>query len=227
MTDDLFGYSKPMLDEKEARQTWQTPRRLAAELVREFDLDLDLAADWNNAVCPEFWTKKHDALSRPWPSSRRKWCNPPFAKAKDFAKAAELDKSDGGVTLFLCLDRGTQWLEQAKMGNRWWNFAGRVDYSPPGGIEGSGVTFGSVLLLFDRSAPVGFAGWRHPEVGVEIHPPFPGLSDLLAQVEAELAPGARERLADPSILDDDVAPFESGVVDSVSRLAELLGLGWS
>ena len=227
MTDDLFGFERPVFDEKEARQTWQTPRRLAAELVREFDLDLDVAAEWDNAVCREFWTKKHDALAKRWDPSRRKWCNPPFSNGKAFAKRAAADADAGGTTVFLCLDRGAQWLEAMLRANRWWQFFGRVDYDAADGIKGSSVTFGSVLILFDRSVAPGFAGWRDVSTGVEVWPERTAQAgEILSRVEAELAPGVRERLADPTILDDDLAPFERGAVEAVSRIAELLGLGW-
>lgn len=58
---------------------WWTPRSLVEVILGEFPIDLDAAADAENAICPRFITKEMDALTAPW-DGRYVWCNPPYGE---------------------------------------------------------------------------------------------------------------------------------------------------
>lgn len=148
------------------RQRWQTPRSLARAAFAEFGFDHDAAADAHNALCPSFWSREHSALDRYWPTDLRIWCNPPFGTAEAFSPRQLKHREHGGFSGLLVIDRGAQWLDRALQVAQWWRFTGRVEYElPPDAPQEkkTGVTFGSVFAIFDKSREPGFMGWRDPK----------------------------------------------------------------
>lgn len=147
---------------EDPRQCWRTPRRLAAALVRLFDLDLDIAANAANRVCPEHWGLDvgRDATREAWPAERRIFCNPPFALGSRFAPRALEHRDAGGFGVWLIIDRGTEWLESFLAETRFYRFKWRVQYEPAPGVKASTVTFGSVLGVWGDGR--GFGGWMSP-----------------------------------------------------------------
>lgn len=62
---------------EQSHSNWWTPRDLVKVLMKEFNFDLDAAADAESAICPRFITAEQDALVVPWDGTTV-WCNPPF-----------------------------------------------------------------------------------------------------------------------------------------------------
>jgi phage N-6-adenine-methyltransferase len=112
----------------DAEQAYRTPGFVYDHYHRQFNYILDLAADFNNTLCPYFYDDKSDALSRDWvtdlyryhetsndPTKRcGAWCNPPFELGSKFArlmrrKAADLLNFDTFTMLCLSSSIGTQW----------------------------------------------------------------------------------------------------------------------
>lgn len=52
-----------------------------------FRFTIDAAATVDNARLPRFWTRSHDALSRPW-TDERVWCNPPYSDIRSWVAKA-------------------------------------------------------------------------------------------------------------------------------------------
>ncbi len=158
----------PAVKPEDPNQRWRTPPTLGRALITEAALNHDAAADATNHLCPTWWSRERSALDRRWPAKLRIWNNPAFGIAEKFAPLQLQHMADGGVSRMLVLDRGAQWLEDALQQVRWWRFTGRVEYVWPPEVpreKPSGVTFGSVLLHFDRDQPPGFMGWRNPATG--------------------------------------------------------------
>ena len=57
---------------------WETPLELFAELNREFNFTLDVAALPDNAKCPVFYTPGEDGLAQEWQGVC--WMNPPYGR---------------------------------------------------------------------------------------------------------------------------------------------------
>lgn len=60
-----------------ARDDWETPPALFAELDREFGFTLDAAASYGNAKCARYITRDDDGLAQSW-EGEVVWCNPPY-----------------------------------------------------------------------------------------------------------------------------------------------------
>jgi len=72
---------------------WATPQDTFDALHAEFDFQIDLAASFENAKLPFWFTKEWNALELEWfPAFTRGWLNPPYSRglcAKFIAKAAD------------------------------------------------------------------------------------------------------------------------------------------
>jgi hypothetical protein len=59
---------------------WETPPILFAKLHEEFDFTLDACASHRNHKIDNYFTKKDDALTKPWHG--RVWINPPYERGR-------------------------------------------------------------------------------------------------------------------------------------------------
>ena len=66
---------------KSERQTWETPDKLFEILNKEFNFEIDLAADKLNTKCKKFISKEQDALSVEWFGCG--WLNPPYGGSSE------------------------------------------------------------------------------------------------------------------------------------------------
>lgn len=89
-----------------------TPRRWFNQLNKEFDLDLDVAADDRWHMCDQYFTQEDNALDRSW-EGRRCWMAPPWAKGVlDYwiMKALrEVNEGDATVLALLPARTNTSW----------------------------------------------------------------------------------------------------------------------
>jgi phage N-6-adenine-methyltransferase len=93
-----------------AKDDWQTPPELFAQIHAEFDICVDAAATRANCVVPDYFgpdcARQPDALKEPWSkfgSLSRYWCNPPYSRGlqgKFIAKAAA-ERLNGVTTVML------------------------------------------------------------------------------------------------------------------------------
>lgn len=147
-------------EDVDVRQTGRTPRLLGRNLCEEFHLELDVAADAENALLPNFLTLEDDALNVRW-APFRCWMNPPFG-AMDVWLTKTLHEVQLGATVVMIAPAtpGVAWWLRACRAGLWWLFDARVEYEAPPGVKYSKPGFGSALWLFSPGVSGSFGGFR-------------------------------------------------------------------
>jgi site-specific DNA-methyltransferase (adenine-specific) len=64
---------------------WETPNDLYKELNEEFCFTIDVAANWENAKCNNYYTKDNNGLEQSW-YGEVAWCNPPYSEWKKWVE---------------------------------------------------------------------------------------------------------------------------------------------
>lgn len=99
---------------------WATPQAFFDKLNAEFNFDLDVCADAQNAKCKRYFTKEQDGLSQEWTGTV--WCNPPYGRVlKDWLRKS-VESWKAGATVVL--------LVPARTDTAWWH-----DYATQGEIR--------------------------------------------------------------------------------------------
>ena len=80
---------------------YETPAYVFNPLNEVFGFGYDVCASKENAKCELFYTKEENGLTRPWPSLKPAWCNPPYSQAKAWVMKAYLESLDGVTTVCL------------------------------------------------------------------------------------------------------------------------------
>lgn len=164
-------------------QCWRTPGALAAALVAEFALLLDVAAEATNAVCAWFLDERADGLTYPW--DRAVWCNPPYEDVRSW-----LDKAYMDVILLGSCPRAV-FLVPAAVGVSWFTWActwaeihtfdERIRFELPprdelpeefrdklyteDGKPKTSPGGGNALIIVERGRPVGITAMRSAKTG--------------------------------------------------------------
>ena len=97
-------------------ERWQTPPEVFNPLMREFEFDLDAAADYETARTPRFLT---DALALDeWPG-KRIWLNPPYGRklAPFIRRAAQEAAKDKVVVALIPFRCRASWWHEAVVGH--------------------------------------------------------------------------------------------------------------
>ncbi len=166
------------------RQHWRTPRELAAAIVARFDVVLDAAADYDNAIVDRFIgapgaIERHelggrvmvgvDALAQQWaplcPPGRGIFCNPPFSHFLDFVDRGVQAAEAGRLVLFLGqIATDPQWFRQlADSGVVVGAFSGRVKYdAPPALCDCGAPALGTTMDTVAGLDVVDYARFRRP-----------------------------------------------------------------
>jgi site-specific DNA-methyltransferase (adenine-specific) len=159
------------MDDKAARQCWETPCKLFDYLDREFDFDIDVAASRENSKCAIHINEQSNSLARSWidESFLSAWCNPPYARPIDWVKKAhaETEQTPNSVCVMLLnFDPSTAWYTfAAEHAAEIRIMTGkRVQFDPPdgSGIKSSSNSKPSCLIVFrrkDKSAPCNVWHW--------------------------------------------------------------------
>ena len=153
---------------------WRTPKAIFDKLNAEFHFDIDAAATKENALCPIFFTKEDDALSRDWiviPRERRLqavFVNPPYSRGNlpAFHQKAAQEALKQLVTVVMLVPANTDtayWHE--------WVFGkaseirfvkGRISFD---GMESGTPRFSSAIVIYegaDRPRRARLATWEQP-----------------------------------------------------------------
>ena len=159
MTQD----NKPRRDktlEGTLRDSWTTPKVLAANLVKEWFLTLDVASSPENKKCP---LRCDDGLTDWWTGNV--WCNPPYSDILPWAERAL--ESDVLSVLLLPARTASPWFRMLVSNPRvsWWTFKGRVRFDPPEGIQASSPRHDTLLFVVHRHRGTGYQGIRDPKTG--------------------------------------------------------------
>jgi len=128
-----------------AKQTWETPDDLFAELNAEFAFTVDVCAEPETAKLPRFWTAQDNALWQRW-ATETCWMNPPYSEV-DRWMARAVEASEAGATVVALVPSRTD--------TRWWHdyamkaseirfLRGRLKF----GDAVNSAPFPSVVLVF-------------------------------------------------------------------------------
>lgn len=108
--------AEPKHNKGKSKQDYGTPDNFLAAVRGRFgQLETDLAASHENAVCRFYFTKEDDALTQEWGTfGGWNWCNPPFGHISPWVEKAY--KS----TLSEEYESKTLMLLPAGVGSNWW-----------------------------------------------------------------------------------------------------------
>ena len=82
------------------QDTWETPKKIFAQLNHEFGFTLDATASHANALWEPYITAEDDALLQDW-SGHVVFCNPPYSRLKEFAEKAYGESLKGATVVML------------------------------------------------------------------------------------------------------------------------------
>jgi phage N-6-adenine-methyltransferase len=136
---------------------WETPPALFAALNREFNFDLDVAANERNALCDLYYNVHENGLVQPW-APHRIFCNPPRCREKGMKtedwvyKAIEEARKGALVVMLLRVATDTQWFYDLWCCAEIRFMSGRVQYLR-NGVATGGCTFASFLAILQPGLP--------------------------------------------------------------------------
>ena len=122
---------------------WATPRDFFDKVNKEFDLEVDVCADEQNAKLKTFFSKEIDGLAQNW-GGRRCWCNPPYGRQiGDWVKKAH--DSNTLVVMLLPARTDTKWFHEYIYNNAEIRFIkGRLKF----GDSKNSAPFPSMIVIF-------------------------------------------------------------------------------
>jgi phage N-6-adenine-methyltransferase len=129
---------------------WATPKDFFVKLDEEFDFDLDVCANAENAKCTHYFSQEQDGLKQEWIGTC--WMNPPYGRViGDWVKKA-YESSLNGATVVCLLP--------ARTDTRWWHdycmkgeirlVRGRLKF----GDSKNSAPFPSAVVIFGKQAKV-------------------------------------------------------------------------
>jgi len=88
---------------------WETPKWLFYCFNKEYNFNLDAAANEGNALCHNYLTEEQNSLVHKWEGNV--WCNPPYGRSigKFVKKAYEESKNGSLIVLLIPARTDTQW----------------------------------------------------------------------------------------------------------------------
>jgi phage N-6-adenine-methyltransferase len=152
-----------------SNQCWRTPRKLGRQLVAEFDLKIDVAADELNALCETYFSEVEDGLNQKWFADV--WCNPPFNQIPLWLAKAETEVRAGNcgrVVMLVPCSPGTGWWTRAVLAHEIHIFEKRIKFEPPPDADlerPSAPGFGACLVLIQKDGLVGVTAMRDSVTG--------------------------------------------------------------
>lgn len=132
-----------------ARQDWETPPELFAQLHAEFGFTLDVCADAANAKCVCYFSEEHNGLAQDWGYDVC-WMNPPYgaAVAHWIAKAGSAARAGATVVCLVPARTDTAWWHDHVQGHAEVRFLrGRVPFVRSDG-QRSRAPFPSAIVIY-------------------------------------------------------------------------------
>ncbi len=135
-----------------ARDDWRTPVDRFAKWHAEFRFTVDAAADADNALLPNCWTREANALALSW-RGERIWCNPPFGRQIGaWVEHAYYETNSGGCPLAVLL-------VPVRSDTAWWHdhvegkaevrlLRGRLRFTHPDVTHDNSAPFPCALLIY-------------------------------------------------------------------------------
>lgn len=143
-----------------SRQDYGTPANFLAAVVERFGpLDVDLAANENNAKAPCFVPPEVDSLSIDWtpPEALKMWLNPPFGRIAPWSeKCATTPLCEGArILLLVPASIGASWFSEHVHGR-----ALVLALQPRLTFEGETAPYPKDCILAVYGEAPGFEVWR-------------------------------------------------------------------
>ncbi|HIR53344.1 MAG TPA: adenine methyltransferase [Candidatus Onthovicinus excrementipullorum] len=136
------------------KQDWGTPQDFFDEINKEFDFELDVASNGDNAKCERYYTPVTDGLSSPWRVSPGKsvFCNPPYGRElpKWVKKAFEESRSGTKIVLLIPARTDTSYFHDYIYGKAEIRFIrGRMRFEDCRGKSCGTAPFPSMLVIYN------------------------------------------------------------------------------
>jgi phage N-6-adenine-methyltransferase len=129
---------------------WATPKDFFDMLDEEFDFDLDVCANVENAKCTHYFTQEQDGLKQEWQGTC--WMNPPYGRViGDWVKKAYESSLNGATVVCLLPARtDTRWWHEYCMKGEIRLVRGRLKF----GDSKNSAPFPSAVVIFGKQAKV-------------------------------------------------------------------------
>ena len=151
MSEHFVNKTNTAADEKDL---WQTPKTLFDALNKEFDFDVDICADENNALCFHYFSELASSLDNEWDKFYRSsscFINPPYSQTELFLNrsAEQAKKHNLTVVALVNANTDTKWFADAvKSANEVRLFTGRIGFVKPDGKKANGNPKGQCLIIW-------------------------------------------------------------------------------
>lgn len=135
-----------------ATDLWSTPQYLFDILDKEFNFNLDVCADKDNAKCDKYFDKAQDGLQQEWTGTV--WMNPPYGReiGRWIKKAYDSYKNNNATVVCLLPSRtDTKWWHDYCMNGETRFIKGRLKF----GKSKNSAPFPSCIVIFSSLAELG------------------------------------------------------------------------
>jgi phage N-6-adenine-methyltransferase len=156
---------------KTPKDQQRTPPGLFKALDKRFEFQFDAAANQNNTLCRDYFSKDEqdgyikviddkiwmchgNALKKDWPRETSIYCNPPYSVGQidAFMRRARAASLLGSTVVFVVpADISTWWWDHCMNAAEWIRIKGRVQHYHEDGTQIKGSPqFGSMVVIFDH-----------------------------------------------------------------------------
>jgi phage N-6-adenine-methyltransferase len=127
---------------------WATPQSFFDKLNEEFNFELDVCANDDNAKCDRYFTQETDGLKQDWKGIC--WMNPPYGRSiGDWVKKAYESSLKGSTVVCLLPSRtDTKWWHEYCMKGEIRLVKGRLKF----GDSTNSAPFPSAVVIFGKQA---------------------------------------------------------------------------
>ena len=135
------------------KMDWRTPPKVFERFDKLFKFQLDAAASEANALCPKYYTKEDDALTKDWvKDATRIWVNPPYGRSiGKWIKKCQEEAQKGCIVVALIFSRtDTKWWHDHIMGSASMVYLikGRIKFLTPEGGKANSAPAPSCVVVW-------------------------------------------------------------------------------
>jgi len=129
---------------------WETPPDLFKKLDDEFHFTLDPCCTHENHLCPTYYTKEDDGLSKDW-SGHIVYVNPPYGR--EIGKWVKKCHDEKGAVCVMCIPArtDTRWFHEYIYGKAEIRFLrGRIKFKNRAINKVNSAPFPSMIVIYHR-----------------------------------------------------------------------------